>query len=214
MSHLIDIDTWLLLFINGMHCDFLDSLMWLISGKLVWAPFFVLTLLTVLRNRGWRPTFEMMLMIGIMMLFTDFLNAEIIRPWIHRMRPTNLDNPISSLVHVVNNYRGGRYGFPSAHAANYMGLSIIVAYFLRSRWIFMQFFLLTLLISISRNYLGVHYPGDVLAGMVYGACVASMLVCIHKRKLGNDETMWNCWKWVPGTAAGVSILVFIIISFL
>lgn len=210
--HLLNFDEQLLLLINGAHCAFLDSWMWLISAKTVWIPFYLLTLYCVYKNRGRRATLEMLILIGVMMLFTDFLNAEVIRPWIQRLRPTNPDNPISSMVHVVNNYRGGPHGFPSAHAANYTGLTFLIAYFMRSRKVLLHLCLLTVLICYSRSYLGVHYPGDLLAGAVYGALVANIIIALHKRYAQHDETKVICWEYVPGGMALASIAVFALIS--
>lgn len=214
MTEIIDIDHHLLLLVNGMHTDYLDQLMWLISGKLVWIPFYMATLYCVWKNVGTRQTIVMLLMIGVMMLFTDTLNASVIRPWIGRLRPANLDSPVGSMVHVVNDYRGGMFGFPSAHAANYCGLSFIVAYFMRSRKVLWAMLSLTVVVCYSRSYLGVHYPGDLMAGMLYASIVSAALIFMHQRwcALGkNDERRL---EWGPAAAALGSLVVFSLISYL
>lgn len=206
------LDTTVLLFINGMHNAFLDQFMWLISAKTVWIPFYLITLWVVYRNRGVRGVISLALMIGIMMLFTDTLNASVIRPWIHRLRPTNLDNPISPLVHIVNGYRGGACGFPSAHAANYWGITLLVAYMLRSKKALASLALLTLVICYSRSYLGVHYPGDLLAGIIYATVVSGLIVCLYSKYFEKHEPFVKQYEWLPAITAGLTLLVFAVIA--
>ncbi len=69
------------------------------------------------------------------------------------------------------------FGLPSGHAQNALviwgGLSI----WLRKRWLTITCILLILLISVSRLYLGVHFPLDILGGWLFGAI---LLVCFVK----------------------------------
>lgn len=209
-----EFDHELLLQINGMHTPFLDQLMWLISGKAVWIPFYLITIFVIYRNVGWKRTLQMLMMVGIMMLFTDMVNSQIIRPWFHRLRPANLESPVGTMVHIVNNYRGGAYGFPSAHAANYFGLSLIIAYFIRSWKTLTSLIVLTFVICYSRSYLGVHYPGDLVAGMLYAAIVVVPLLYMHNRFMPLDRHLKPILVYIPALTALLTIIVFSIISFI
>lgn len=207
-----EFDHELLLQINGMHTPFLDQLMWLISGKAVWIPFYLITIFVIYKNVGWKRTLQMLLMVGIMMLFTDMVNSQIIRPWFHRLRPANLESPVGAMVHIVNNYRGGAYGFPSAHAANYFGLSLIIAYFIRSWKTLTTLIVLTLVICYSRSYLGVHYPGDLIAGMLYATIVVIPLLYLHNRFMPLDRHLKPIFVYIPALTALLTVVVFSIIS--
>ncbi|MCQ2220747.1 MAG: phosphatase PAP2 family protein [Prevotella sp.] len=209
-----EFDHELLLQINGMHTPFLDQLMWLISGKAVWIPFYLITIFVIYRNVGWKRTLQMLLMVGIMMLFTDMVNSQIIRPWFHRLRPANLESPVGAMVHIVNDYRGGAYGFPSAHAANYFGLSLIIAYFIRSWKTLTTLIVLTLVICYSRSYLGVHYPGDLIAGMLYATIVVIPLLYLHNRFMPLDRHLKPIFVYIPALTALLTVVVFSIISFI
>lgn len=212
MTEIINLDTELLLWINGMHTPFLDQFMWLISGKAVWIPFYVITLWVVYRNVGSRKTIEMLIVIGIMMLFTDIINASVIRPLIHRFRPANLNSPIGSIVHIVNDYRGGRYGFPSAHAANYFGLTLIIAYFMNSRKVLYSLMATTMIVCYSRSYLGVHYPGDLIGGMLYATVVVGILLYCHNRYFPLPHRKEPVMEWLPACTAIITLIAFSIIS--
>lgn len=209
-----EFDHELLLQINGMHTPFLDQLMWLISGKAVWIPFYLITIFVIYKNVGWKRTLQMLLMVGIMMLFTDMVNSQIIRPWFHRLRPANLESPVGAMVHIVNDYRGGAYGFPSAHAANYFGLSLIIAYFIRSWKTLTTLIVLTLVICYSRSYLGVHYPGDLIAGMLYATIVVTPLLYLHNRFMPLDRHLKPIFVYIPAITALLTVVVFSIISFI
>ena len=214
MTELVHFDEQLLLLINGMHTGFLDSLMWLISAKLVWIPFYISLVYVVWRNHGWRGVGQLLLLVAVMMLLTDTLNSHVIRPALHRYRPANLNSPVGELVHVVNGYRGGKYGFPSAHAANYWGLSLLTFYFVRSKRLLAMLALLTLVVCYSRSYLGVHYPGDLAAGILYATVSVSAIVWLSERVAPLDKMRLNaCRKdWIPGAIALFTVLAFAIDS--
>lgn len=162
MEFLKYIDTKWLIGINNMHTEFLDVLMWWISDKYIWIPFYLFLLVFIAVNMK-REAIPMIMVIFLLILCSDQLASGIIKPWIHRLRPSH--NPeIESLLHYVNNYRGGQYGFISSHAMNAFSLSFFMIFSLRDiRW-WLSVLLLVWAISIaySRVYLGVHYPSDVI----------------------------------------------------
>ena len=110
-----------------------------------------------------------MVVLGIALTITlaDQISSGLIKDFIGRFRPTH--NPeIESIVHTVNGYKGGLYGFVSSHAANTLGVAVYISLLFRNRYITLFMMLWSLLVAYSRIYLGVHYPGDILGGMVVG----------------------------------------------
>lgn len=114
---IINADTNLFLAINQMNHPFFDRFMSVYSGKWVWIPMYASIFYVLLRNFNWKTVLGIVFGLTLTIVFADKVCAELIRPFFERMRPSNLNNPLSSLVHVVDNYRGGSYGFPSCHAA-------------------------------------------------------------------------------------------------
>lgn len=178
---LLGADQTLMLFFNGMHNAFFDKVMWMISSKYFWVPFYVLLAYYFVRRLGWRRALVCILLIGIVITFVDQTCSSIIRPIVQRMRPSNPDNPLSQYIHIVNGYRGGRFGFPSCHAANCFSLAILTAVFMRVRWLTATMFSWAVMVSYSRIYLGVHYPGDLVSGFLVASVYASAIGGLYLR---------------------------------
>lgn len=169
---LSDIDARLLLIVNGAHSPFFDSVMWCISGRWIWIPFYVVLAYLLFRRMSWKRASICLVTIGLIILSADQTCATLIRPEIGRLRPAYLNNPLSSFVHVVNGYRGGRYGFPSCHAANTFALAVFMSLVIRHKWFTVMMFSWAFVVSYSRMYLGVHYFGDLFCGATIGSLFA------------------------------------------
>ena len=72
-------------------------------------------------------------------------------------------------IHIVDGYQGGLYGFASSHAANTMATAFFIWLIFRKiyRWTGL-IFVWAAIVIYTRIYLGVHYPGDILAGVLVG----------------------------------------------
>lgn len=171
------IDHSLLLAINGWNAPWADTLMWWVSDRWVWVPFYVLLAGMVIRRFGWRNGLVVLLFTGALITLADQTCSHFLRPIFCRLRPANIENPISPLVHIVNDYRGGSYGFPSCHAANTFSLALFLSLCFANRRFTALMMAWSLLVCYSRSYLGVHYPGDLLFGASVGAFYA---VALHR----------------------------------
>lgn len=171
---LADLDARLLLIVNGAHSPFFDAVMWCISGRWIWVPFYIVLTYMLFRRFSWKRATLCLITIGLIILAADQTCASLIRPEVCRLRPANLNNPLSHLVHVVNGYRGGRYGFPSCHAANTFALAMFMSLVFRNKRFTVMMFSWAIVVSYSRMYLGVHYFGDLFCG----ACVGSLFAVL------------------------------------
>ena len=107
------------------------------------------------------------------------------------------------LVDVVDGYRGGRYGLISSHAANTIAVRIFLALLVRNVWMTFSLVLWAALCSYSRIYLGVHYPGDILFGMLWGVLVgfSTYTECAYiLRKMSPDRNFISTQKTSTGYA--------------
>ena len=210
LSMLKAMDTMVFLTVNSHHNAYFDSVMWLVSGKLIWVPMYVSLFFVLLKNYSYKVVFAILLAIGVVILFTDSFTAQVIRPWVCRLRPSNLDNPMSSMVHIVDGYRGGAYGFPSNHASNTWGLAFFITFLFRRYKLTFFFFLWALLVCYSRMYLGVHYFGDLLIGGLLALAGASTVFYVFRKVSGDtrlQKVKFIYWPVWIGVATFLVIMV-------
>ena len=183
LERLINIDTEILLAINGWHSPWADSLMWIISAKATWIPLYLLLIgLLVWRYR--KPAMTsvkwlqrvpvcvvMIVVIGLAVGAADFIASGILKDLIARPRPTRVPE-LEGVLHLVNGYRSGRYGFVSSHAANTMACALLFSLIWRNKIATIGLMLWVAANCYSRMYLGVHYPTDILGGLIVGSLVA------------------------------------------
>jgi len=160
-------DTSLFLLINGAHSSFWDQVMWFVSARLTWLPLYLLIAFLIIRKFRHKSIIILLLIVPLLILISDQLSVHLFKNVFHRLRPCH-DPDIQNLVHLVRNHCGGRYGFVSSHASNSVGLAVLSILLLRNRIFLWAILAWALLVSYSRIYLGVHFPGDVLAGGMFG----------------------------------------------
>ena len=195
MDYLIHIDQQWLLAINGWHSEWADILMWYISKSTTWLPLYALLVgLIVYRfgilspslcregRRGSSLLRVLIILAGFAVAVgvSDFVSSGIIKPWVCRLRPTH-EPEIAGLIHLVNGYTGGLYGFVSSHAANTMACALLFALLYRNKYATVGLMLWVALNCYSRMYLGVHYPADIIGGLAIGALMATLTYGMVRR---------------------------------
>ena len=161
-------DEAVFLALNGAHCAYADSTMWLFTGR--WAYVLpVLALLYLSFRCGWKRGVMMLLAVALTILLSDQIASSLIKPLVCRLRPSHAEHIVA---YVLNGHRGGMYGFVSSHAANSFGVAVLLILLSRNRLLAACMLLWAAVVSYSRIYLGVHYPGDIICGALVGVAMA------------------------------------------
>ena len=155
------IDTWLFLRLNtGLANPVFDWLMPFVTEFRHWLPL-VVVLLAVLAIRGGGKGRSAILMAILLVVVTDQFSSSLIKPWVARARPCHLVEGARVIYRC-----GNTFSFPSSHAVNTMAAAIFFGLAWR-RWLW-PLLAASALMSLSRVYLGIHYPFDVLGGWLIG----------------------------------------------
>lgn len=182
MEEIIQFDKQLLLAVNGSDSQFLDHLVLILTNAKTWIPLYLGLFYVVLRThcKQWKEILFILAAAGLCVLLAGTIDDTIVKPLVARWRPTH-DPEIGALVDVVNGYRGGNYGFFSAHASNTFSLALFFSLLMRHR-LFVVFMISWSLINCwTRLYLGVHYPGDILVGLLWGSIVGYSVYRLYCR---------------------------------
>ncbi len=173
LNELMELDKELFLLLNGFHTSWLDPIMLFITDKLVWIPLYIVLVYIVFRDLG-RQAWIALACIALTILLADQATSTLMKPYFARLRPSH-EPALEGVVHVVDNYKGGRYGFASSHAANTFGAATFLFLLLgkKRRWVG-WLFLWAAVVVYSRIYLGVHYPGDIVVGSLVGMLAAAL----------------------------------------
>jgi len=178
------IDRYIFLLINGANSDVADFLMYWMSSTFIWIPFYAILLFFLFKRFGLKKLLIIIPFIVLMTVTTD-QSSVFLKNTFERYRPChNLE--LTKQVHLVYDYCGGQFGFPSSHASNTFGLAIIMGllFFGNGKKAMLFMLLWASLVSYSRIYLGAHYPSDVFVGALLGSVVGTIfyLSCNYSLK--------------------------------
>ena len=175
------LDKQWLLALNNDYPGFWDGLMYGISDKLTWIPFYIALIYILIKSLK-KQSWLIILALIVCIIIADQVSSGLIKELVHRLRPSR--NPeLENAVCLLKGYRGGKYGFVSSHAANSFGLALLTSLFFRNRKYTISVFLWAAVVAYSRIYLGVHYPGDVIGGALVGVGAALLVYWLFTKTI-------------------------------
>lgn len=178
---LISLDKQWLLAVNGSDSLYLDRVAHVLTTALTWLPLYLSLFYVVLHNNeNFRKVLYVLAGAGLCVLLAGTVDDMIVKPMVARWRPTH-DPEIGMFVDVVDGYRGGRYGFFSAHASNTFSIAVYFCWLIRSRLLSIALVIWSFTNCWTRMYLGVHFPGDILVGLTWGLIVGTCVYYLYYR---------------------------------
>ena len=176
LDWLKDIDLQLFLELNGLGSPHLDSFMIFMSETHVWIPLYLLLAFRLYKRYGIK-VYQPLIVIGLIILFSDQTTSHLMKPFFERYRPCK-DPQLTGIVVIIDKCRG-LYGFASGHSANAFAVAGYF-FFQDKKWIGTPLLIWAALIAYSRVYLGVHYPGDILVGALIGLVYSFLAIKAHQ----------------------------------
>lgn len=180
IQQLIELDKHILMQLNGSDSLFWDGFMYIVTDTKTWIPAAIALLYVIFKNNNLKQGLFILLLIALVVTLADQTSSGICKPLFERYRPTK-DPEFMNMVNTVNNYRaGGLYGFISSHAANTFAVAMFISLLVRNAKLSFMMFLWAFIPTYSRVYLGVHYPGDILFGIIDGLLSGSVVYLLYK----------------------------------
>lgn len=188
------IDRAIVLWVNGCHVDWLDELMWIVSAKATWIPFYLILAFLFIKTLGVKKGGLFLLGAIVSVILADAISVNVFKNVIERYRPSH-NLLLQGKLHFYEIkpgefYQGGQFGFVSSHAANFGAICSFACLTLRNKisniaWIL---FVVWVLVCFSRLYLGVHYLSDLVAGGLLGSLIAFGLYKIICKFVPNSSS--------------------------
>ncbi len=183
------VDILLLQMLNGSDSSFVDALMLTLTSGYTWIAVYVALLYLIVHNSD--NMAKVMLVVGCALLcvvLSGGVSDFIVKPLVGRLRPIN-EPALCDIIHRVGDVGNKDFSFFSSHAANTFSLATFFALLVRKRAMSVTLFVWALTNCYTRLYLGVHYPSDVLVGMVWGTGVGLLVYWLYRRFYVANITM-------------------------
>ncbi|MFP9116420.1 phosphatase PAP2 family protein [Flavobacterium sp. RNTU_13] len=171
-------DVQLFVYLNSLGSDTWDPVWEIITKQVAWIPVFAIVIYLAFKRLGWKHALMVVGVVGLTVLFTD-QTTNLVKNTVQRLRPGN--NPeIATVVRAV--IKRHSFSFFSGHAANSMAVAVLVYRVLHPYLKYIGFFFLwPLIFAYSRIYLGLHYPGDILTGYIFGAFMGWLMSLLYAK---------------------------------
>lgn len=180
INKLLPFEREVFLALNGSGSAFWDNAMWTYTGIVTWLPMVLFILYIAFRNQQLKEGMLVLGAIVLVLLLSNLISASFFKPVFQRYRPSHHPD-YKDLVNIINDFRGGDYGFISGHATNSFGLAFFFSLLFKNRFVTISMMLWAVINSYSRVYLGVHFISDIVAGFIMGTLIGLLVYEIYIR---------------------------------
>lgn len=169
---------WLIA-INNFTFTGSDNIWLFASAKFSWSPVYLMLLYYLKKQVETKQLWMVLLAVAVLVLITDQMCTHLFKNVFMRLRPCFRED-IIPYIRVIGKC-GGQWSYLSAHAANSTAIATFFALLFKNSKFTVIAGVWAILVSTSRVFLGVHFPLDVLSGMLLGGIIgATMLVTLQR----------------------------------
>lgn len=186
IEKLVEIDKEIFLFLNSINHHWADTLMIALSSYTLWAIVFAVVGFLIYRSQKKYKIAAVLFYIGSVVTSTLLTNG--LKLIVQRPRPIH-EEAWHGLIHNIEKYSSA-YSFFSSHAATTFCIAMFVSLCFRSQRLYrVVAFLWAFGVSYSRIYVGKHYPGDVLVGILFGTFIGYVGHKMLMKYIGKKENL-------------------------
>ena len=191
LDQILQLDTDTFIFLNSLGTERWDAFWLAYTSKFNWIPFYSVLLYLIFRQVQLKAFLIIIVAAALMILVTDQV-TNLFKNGFHRLRPCHLAEIIDGM-RLVKAHCGGQYGFFSGHASNTMAAAFFIGLILKRRFKYLLYILIVwaILMGYSRIYIGVHYPLDVLLGMLFGILTGTLFYKLSVYFIGKLKPTHN-----------------------
>ena len=218
MNELIDkllpLENDLFLALNGGTSVFWENAMWTYTGLVTWIPMVLFILFVAFRNQQVKEGLLVIASILMILVLANVITELFFKPYFQRNRPSH-HSDYKDIVKILNDFRGGDYGFISGHATNSFGLAIFFSRLFRNKFVTFSMMFWAILNSYSRVYLGVHFISDILAGFIIGILIGILVykfyvwMRVRYFRVSTTDRRKTIYSEKMGNMLGIAILSYI-----
>lgn len=189
MDFINNLDLHLLLLINGSDSIFMDGLMKTLTNGFTWIPLYMVLLIMIIKNNETMSQILLTICCALACVaITSSLVDLVIKPVVARPRPY-ANSMIQGIIRIMNGTMQNDFSFVSAHAANTCGLTVFFSLLVRNRTFIISLIIWCLLNCYTRLYLGLHYPSDIVCGLLLGLIIGVSSYIVYRKfykKISSD----------------------------
>ncbi len=214
INKLLPFERDIFLALNGSDSLFWDNAMWTFTGLVTWIPMILFIIYIAFQNQQCKEGWLVLVSIMLILLFSNLVSASFFKPVFQRYRPSHHPD-FKEIVALVNDFRGGDYGFISGHATNSFAFAFFFSLLFRNKIVAISMILWATLNSYSRVYLGVHFISDIIAGFIMGSLVGLLVYNIYVKirvkyfEISSIEKKNSVYSQKQGNILGVVVILYI-----